>query len=268
MTLLKRYIKNLLLNVLPDGLLLTIKKIYYTRSLISFNEADVHVIKLLITSGDCVIDIGANIGWYTKILSELVGSKGRVFSIEPIPSTFNLLAYFVNKFKLNNVHLSNFSISDKDGEVLMEIPMYESGGKNYYQAKIVKENQNNNNFMDKFIIQAKSLDSFFSRSPNKIDFIKCDVEGHELSVVRGAVKLIAKSKPAWLIEINSNPDLEGTDSFILFNIMKKYGYKAFYFDGNKLEERLKNNTSINYFFLGQNHIHIIENAGLIVHSLN
>ena len=61
---------------------------YYAKSIQSFWEADIEPIKKLVEPGDFVVDLGANIGWYSNVLSGLVGDQGKVFSIEPIPDTF------------------------------------------------------------------------------------------------------------------------------------------------------------------------------------
>ena len=76
-------------------------------------------------------------GDYTCILSRLVGEQGTVFSIEPIPETFEILSAVVARRQLSNVRLLNFGISESDGSAVMEIPLYEDGGENFYQAKIV-----------------------------------------------------------------------------------------------------------------------------------
>jgi len=56
------------------------------KALTDASELDFKVVKTLVAPGDSVVDIGANIGVYTKYLSDLLGNQGRVYSIEPVPS--------------------------------------------------------------------------------------------------------------------------------------------------------------------------------------
>ena len=67
-------------------------------------------IKYLVKPGDSVLDIGANVGWYTNHLSLLVGEPGKVYSIEPIPETFALLRAVVGELGLSNVESLNYAM--------------------------------------------------------------------------------------------------------------------------------------------------------------
>ena len=93
MSNLYKFLKSKSLNVLPESVIGRMKKIHYRRVLSKFSkneEPDIKIIEQLISQGDYIIDIGANIGVYTKIFSEMVGRGGKVFSFEPIPQTFYL----------------------------------------------------------------------------------------------------------------------------------------------------------------------------------
>ncbi len=253
----KKYIKYLILNALQEKLLFQLKKVHYVRSLRSFSENDVDVVKSLVNPGEYVIDIGAHVGWYTKVLSEQVGENGQVYSIEPIPITFELLSFCVKKLKLRNVRLLNCGISEKDGSALMEIPQYRTGGENFYQARIVNEEMIDQSFKH-YEIDLKSIDSLFLSLSDRITFIKCDVEGHEFSVIRGAAKFLANSKPAWLVEVSGNPDDHYSEYHALFEYLTRRGYTAYWYDGESLRERSLGVKSINYFFLTPYHLNIFK----------
>jgi FkbM family methyltransferase len=242
--------------MLPSSVLLELKKLHYVRSLWRFSEEDerdIKIVKHIVKPGDHVVDIGANIGWYTKTLSGLVGDQGRVYSIEPIQTTFKLLAFCVKKLRLSNVALLNCGISEKNGSAIMEVPEYATGGENYYQARIVTKGSGKSE-LKRYRIDLKSLDSLFLDSPERIQFIKCDVEGHELPVIAGATKLLTEFKPAWLIEISGDPDSENSDTFKLFSMLGNDGYTVWWFDGLQLRRRSPGDKSVNYFFLMNDHI--------------
>lgn len=259
-------IKNIALKLLPEKLLNNLKKVHYVHALTKFSdkdEPDIEIIKSIVRQGDRVIDLGANIGWYTKILSSLVGDEGMVYCIEPIPTSFELLTHCIKKLKLKNVDPLNFAVSDREGYAAMEVPLYENGGENYYQAQIIMRNGKNEvndkrtPLLKQYKIALKSVDKLFSELPGKIAFIKCDVEGHELAVIRGAKEVIKTSRPAWFIEVSGNPDDEHSDAYKLFNILQKQGYSACWFDGKVLHRRVKGDNSVNYFFLQDNHLSLI-----------
>ena len=83
-----------------------------------------------------MIDVGANVGHYTKRFSELVGATGRVIAFEPIPETFALLAANIQLLPLANVTLINAALSDKTDLAGMSIPVFDTGLRNFYQAQL------------------------------------------------------------------------------------------------------------------------------------
>lgn len=247
-------IKIFILKITPNRLLQAFRKLYYIRKLKSYSEkdeTDLEVIKHLVGSGDIVIDIGANIGLYTLFLSKYVGDRGHVYSIEPIPQTFEILSNNVKNLMPNNVTVYNFGISDKSGTAIMEIPKYNSNIENFYQATLVDSSKHKNS-LRKITVNLISLDKLKSERKEKIAFIKIDAEGHEFEVLNGAKKIINLYKPALLVELSGNPDDDRSIAFNIFNQLKKEGYSSYWYDGTTLKLRSYNDKSINYFFL-QNH---------------
>ncbi len=255
----KTFLKRLAFNILPEKILQALKKVYYIYvlgMLSESDEADFKIIKHLVSNGSYVIDIGANIGDYTKKLSGLVGINGRVFSVEPIPLTFEILASNMKKLKLRNIELINCAISDTNGHVTMEVPLYKkSRGENFYQARIVEENVNSS--FKRIKVESRTLDSLFPDAGN-ISFIKCDVEGHELKCIKGAINIMRDSRPAWLIEFSEDPDDTGSPAYESFRILKREGYEALWFDGKNLQIRKVGDRSTNYFFLSEKHLQTLQ----------
>src|SRR5687767_1910242 len=108
-------IKTKVLTCLPEPMLRFLKKIHYARMLESFSledQPDLKIVHLLVQPGDYTIDVGAHIGIYTKNLSELVGASGRVFSVEPVPTTYDILCSNIRTFHLNNCEPINCAMSD------------------------------------------------------------------------------------------------------------------------------------------------------------
>jgi FkbM family methyltransferase len=268
-TKIKNFFKAFIRITLPERILRIIEKVYYERLLRFFTESDevdFKVIKHLVKCGDCVVDVGANIGVYTKYMSELVGVDGRVYSIEPIPLTFEILRSNIKKLGLKNVELINCAISNTNGRVTMEVPLYELGGENFYKARIVGSNTNSS--LRQVKVESKTIDYIFSKLALNISFIKCDVEGHEFQCIKGAKKIIEESKPALLIEISGDPDSLESTSYEIFELLNEEGYEAYFFDGINLNRRHLGDKSINYFFLLPKHLRLLKNQGFFALNVN
>lgn len=147
-----------------------------------------------VAQGDSVIDIGANVGIFTAALSKLVGPEGYVFAFEPIPETFHLLSSNSRLFSYPNVTLLNVAASNVPRLVSMEVPDSESGLPNIYLAHIVDKLQG----VRRFAIPVDSLSI-----PGNVSFCKVDVEGHELSVLKGMENLLREHAPTLVVEGDS-----------------------------------------------------------------
>jgi tRNA A58 N-methylase Trm61 len=123
----KAILTHVVVATLPVSVLQAFKKRYYAwllRHSDEVMERDALVLRHLVSFGDHVVDIGAFVGFYTVYLSRLVGPEGRVYSIEPFPSTFEILTANVRKLSLRNVGLINCAVSDTEGFAEMEVPKW------------------------------------------------------------------------------------------------------------------------------------------------
>jgi FkbM family methyltransferase len=225
-------------------------------------ESDMAIVRNLVRAGDSVVDLGANFGFYTAFLSELVGPGGHVNSFEPIPRTFDMLAYSVKRLSLSNVRLFNCAISDQDCEATMVVPKFhESGSDNYYQARLMPNALDDDSTRQHVDVRVAKLDSVLKVGSSGITFMKVDVEGHESQAVAGAIDLISINKPSLLIEISGNLDDEQSTAFALIKRLQDTGYAPYWYDGTRLRRRSQGDESINYFFLTEAHRrHLIEVA--------
>jgi FkbM family methyltransferase len=259
-------LKTLVLTYFPRRVLKVVRRIHYLNVLRTFSEEDepdLKVVRSLVRSGEAVIDVGANIGCYTKLLSKWVGPDGLVVGLEPVPETFDVLRHCAGKTKLRNVQLFNCAASDKEGEMSMTVPFYQEGGGNFYQAKVIAESPSGSppsstrECARYDHISVRTLDSFLAGMPKRITFVKCDVEGHELAVIRGSLQLIQQFEPAWLVEVAGDPDSEGTSARRLFEVFSQAMYEPWIFDGMRLKLRRRGDLSVNYFFLQSKHLALV-----------
>lgn len=250
---------------IPDRALHLFKKRYYgyllSRMPDDWQDKDAVVVKHLVSSGDSVIDIGASIGGYTRYLSKLVGNSGRVYSFEPYPPTHEYLQHNVTQLKLGNVQVFDCALSDKQGQASIVIPRYRWGTECHYDATL--ESGYAASDCRRVDVAVSTLDCMFARVNERISFVKCDVNYHELQCVRGGSQLLERSKPAWLIEVLPDPDVRGSRAAQLFDLLGEYGYTAYWFDGSHLLGRKPGERSQNYFFLTAQHLMQLP-AGLLV----
>lgn len=152
-----------------------------------------------------VVDVGANIGWFTLIMSRLVTETGQVHAYEPEPSFYcrlkNHVALNVNHKNISdNVYLDEIALSD-----VLEAGWCVKNGEPYYSSAIIHK--------VKPIVQPDDVDimkvacvpldvTWFST--RRLDFIKIDVDGYELKVLIGAAETITKYRPRMVIEIANN----------------------------------------------------------------
>lgn len=159
------------------------------------DEPEFSILSRIVSRGDLVVDIGANVGFYTKRLAELVGNEGRVIAFEPVPETFVLLVNNLESCGINNVTLINTAVSDITGVVGMAVPKYsDTGQRNYYQAHIASSIES------ELQVLTVSLDAM--RIPKTVGLIKIDAEGHEILVLKGMQETLRRDHPLLIVEMN------------------------------------------------------------------
>lgn len=168
------------------------------------DELEFGLLGELIRPGDWVIDIGANVGHYSKRFSELVGAEGRVIAFEPVPTTFSLLAANAHRFSHRNVTLINAAISSKFDVVGMSMPNFDTGLANYYEARISSASEGAVSAL------AMSVDALGIDRP--VALVKIDVEGHEAQALAGMRKLIEDWHPILIVETESDEVIAGLAS--------------------------------------------------------
>jgi FkbM family methyltransferase len=160
-----------------------------------FEYKTLNIIKSSIKNGDVVLDIGANIGIYSVVLSRLIGSTGKVYAFEPDPITAEFLKKNLELNNCNNVTVIQAALSDENSKIILRKP--EGGGDAFnYISKNIENAKSKENIIDSI-----RLDDFIQENNiSKIDFIKIDVEGAELLSFRGAFKLLSEIKPIIITE--------------------------------------------------------------------
>jgi FkbM family methyltransferase len=169
-----------------------------------------------------VIDIGANIGYYTILASRLAGAEKRVFSFEPQASMVGKLRRNIEANSLSNVEVFPFALADTPGTAIFNLPLegVEAFGSMRANGrfKIAKTVQ----------VEMHRLDDVLDKLGNpKIGLIKMDAEGAELLILRGARELLSSTDKPDLIfeanEVNCNPF--GYCVFDILQYVHSFGYR-------------------------------------------
>jgi FkbM family methyltransferase len=182
-------------SYLPGPIQQRCRKLKYAidlrRSTFQSPEAEYAMLPSLVKSGDWVLDIGANVGYYTTLLSRLVGPSGRVFAFEPMPQTVEILAFVLQQSGcFRNVTLLNTAVGESAGIVRFDLPVSGPGLPNYFRAHMQEHGA--------YSVYCTSIDQL--AIPKRVAFIKIDAEGAETQVLRGMRKLIERDRPIILAE--------------------------------------------------------------------
>jgi|HubBroStandDraft_6_1064221.scaffolds.fasta_scaffold01492_11 FkbM family methyltransferase len=234
---------RLLKAACPPALLMKFRAAYLTREVVqrkAKREQAMEALPSLVKPGDSVADLGANIGMYAIELSELVGPSGKVYSVEPITSNFQILADVVRKCRLSNVDLYHAAIGSEAGLQEMVIPN-RKGFTGFYSAHFVRDDEEGTTET----VEVFTLDNLWKQNEIKdLDFIKADVAGAELEVIAGARTLIQALRPGLLVGVSLGT---GDNTF---NALRVFGYRAFLFSGRLKEtQNYLAAHSYHYFFL-------------------
>jgi FkbM family methyltransferase len=176
--------------------------------------------------GDTVLDIGANYGYFTLLLSDLVGPSGRVHAFEPVPTTWQRLNDTVRSSALfTNVTLHRAAVSASDGMATIHLPGEDSG-----QASLRRQDSGSwehHSQVETFTVPTVALDTHESTA-RPIAFIKCDVEGAELPALQGMVRSLTRWQPLLLLEVcGAWTRSFGYKPADVFRFLRAHGYDRF-----------------------------------------
>jgi len=156
-----------------------------------------YFIRKLVRKGDHVIDIGANLGYYSRLFAKLVGSKGKVFSVEPVTLFREVLNINVREFK--NTTILPYALGTVDNKpIVMGIPK----SNKYLRHGLTRVLEANENEPFEFTFDEKMFTpSTLLGTLERCDYIKCDVEGYEIHIIPQLEFLLKPFHPIIQIEI-------------------------------------------------------------------
>ena len=156
---------------------------------------------------------------------------GKVYAFEPQSMLYKYLLTIKALFS-SEIILENLALSDSKKEQLLNVPAHKNENKSSPGASL-SNNFEGQKIIKTELIQSVSLDEYCKHSNIRPDFLKIDVEGHEVSVLKGAQKTILSSYPALLIEIEQRHNQKNINE--IFDTICSMGYVGFYFQHNQLK---------------------------------
>ncbi|ORU00128.1 Methyltransferase FkbM family [Anaerovibrio sp. JC8] len=172
-------------------------------------EAD--IFEMLVHTGNCVVEVGANIGSHTVHLAQLVGPSGVVWAFEPQRLVFQILAGNMAINSLYNVYCEQKCVSDVPGTV--KVPVFDTEKLNNWGGMPLEHTTEGEP------VETITLDSL---NLPRCDFLKIDVEGMELQVLRGGEKLINTFHPVIYAEADREDKKHG-----LFSWLHSHNYRIY-----------------------------------------
>lgn len=199
------------------------KNIYLDQCIIRdgyFEKASTNATLQLVKKGDIVLDIGANIGYYSVLLAKLVGPNGRVLSFEPTKYFGQVLKKNLEANNSNNIEIFNLGLSDKEQELEIHI----DGPSATLHDSVTAPHTNSE------IIKLVPLDDFIKElDMERLDFIKIDVDGHEPFFFLGSEKTLEKFNPIILLEVSHLHYLRaGFTAWDFYDFLKIRNYKIYH----------------------------------------
>ena len=224
-----RLFHRILYRLLPlEGYLRVVSRLFFLYRALGIGrkgralEYNYHL-QHLVKEGDTVIDIGANLGYYTRPLADIVGAAGEVYAVEPVPVIFSVLKRNVGGRK--NVVLLNYALGSEERTVEMANDSVAAAGYCGTGRNFVSDGELSGDAI-RFSAQMVRGSKLFA-DLKRIDFIKCDIEGYERVVIPELQPLIKRHHPTVLIETDGETRQE------IIKMFTQMGYSAYMLENGK-----------------------------------
>ena len=183
---------------------------------------EIRLLRARLRPGDAALDIGAHKGAMTWWMRVAVGREGSVDAFEPQPQLAQRLQALTRSDHWQNVRVFNQGVSEHAVELSLHVP---AGGPS--PGASFNQPGDPNVAVDTLKIPVTTVDTWqeaHARTPLRL--IKCDVEGHELAVFRGATRTLAEQRPALLFECEQRHQPQ-QDMREVFHYLQDQGYEGF-----------------------------------------
>lgn len=215
-----KFIRKILVKTLGlKGYLRLVSRIYIISISLGWMRKkypELFFLKKIVKSGSTVLDIGANLAYYSFFMSVSAGRDGKVYGVEPIPLFAGIWQKNMSKLKIKNYHISNCALgSEAKEKVKMSIPIVD-GVVRHGLTKVVDEADKGRETAMTFEVPMKNGDDLINElNITKLDFIKCDVEGFEQFVIPSLEKTLKRDQPLLQIELSGTDNRRNVVDFLV-----------------------------------------------------
>jgi FkbM family methyltransferase len=228
-----KFVKTLLYKLLGrDKYLLCLHYCFFILFDLGFLKSDTvykyhYFVKHLIKPGDVVLDIGANLGYYSRIFNRLVGNTGKVYSVEPVPVFYKVLQYMLGGKPNAVLHHTALGTSKQNTTIVLP---QDTGYFRTGLANISNNTQAESNSIKYEVPMNKGSELFATL--NTINYIKMDIEGYEEFVLPEMKTIIMQHLP--LIQVET----WGEQKKVVFDLLQGIGYTQYTLYNGKLVKQL------------------------------
>ncbi|GAB2769418.1 FkbM family methyltransferase [Amycolatopsis magusensis] len=174
----------------------------------SFVDTELHALTEVVRPGDVCVDVGSAAGLYSQALSHLAGPTGVVHSVEPVSFSHPVWSRVLGAWERTNVVRHPVALGAEPGRAAMRVPFRTYGpdtSRSYldWNTHGLGSNAEFSHHAD-VLVEVDTLDGLHAATGlTRLDFVKIDVEGGELHVLRGGTRAIERYRPTLLIEIEA-----------------------------------------------------------------
>ena len=194
-------------------------------------RGETELLRSVVRPGETALDIGANVGWYTTLLAELVGPQGRIYAFEPGFKAYRMLEASARAYA--QVTPIRLALGQCEGEADLFVPR-DAAMASLRPSSLASIPER---------CRVTTLDQWLGLAAAAgPTLVKCDAEGAELSILQGARALLGGERPPmWVVELAAAAahrfGYEAERIFTLFQEFPRAGYQAFRI--NSSTERLE-----------------------------
>lgn len=184
----------------------------------------VYFLRKLVRQGDVALDLGANLGYYSRALSRLVGGGGKVYAVEPVEPVLDVLRR--NLRRCRNVEILPFALGERDGTVAM-VNDCEGGYMGSGRNKVAQDDAHRPEHTLRFEVEMRRGSAIFG-GLERLNFVKCDVEGYELAILGEMRSVLERHRPTCLVETG------GANRRKVIELFRTLGYAGYVLEKGEL----------------------------------
>ena len=174
---------------------------FWSGGLARYEAECVRLINAAVEPGDVAIDAGANIGFFTTLLSRWVGENGRVAAIEPDFDNLRLLRLNLDENGCDNVGVIACAVGEVAGEASFSRDRATGATGRVGGGATAGEIAVGRGRIEVVPVRVETLDAICEDAGGRVAFVKIDIEGHEAAALAGASRLLAEHRPILITEL-------------------------------------------------------------------